>query len=73
MPVRAWIEQVPSKREQRILFQLLTRVKVFGEPAVREKLKSLHDILRRSLPVPVQRRRNERRVDVLVTYVDGPA
>ena len=71
--VRAWIEQVPSKREQRILFQLLTRLRVYGEPAVREKLRNLHEILRESLPVFVQRRRNERRVDILVTYVDGPA
>ena len=41
--VRAWIEQVPSKREQRILFQLLTRLRVYGEPAVREKLGNLHE------------------------------
>ena len=71
--VRAWIEQVPSKSEQRVLFQLLTRVRVFGEPAVREKLKSLHDILHKSLPVFIQKKRNARRDDILVTYVDGPA
>lgn len=74
--VRAWIDQVQSKREQRILFRLLKRVKVYGEPAVREKLKNLHSILQKSLPVVVQRirrRRIERRTDILVTYVDGPA
>ena len=42
--VRRWISQVPSKREQRILFHLLTRVRVYTEPAVREKLRNLHDI-----------------------------
>lgn len=71
--VRAWIEQVSSKREQRILFQLLMRVTFYGEPAVREKLKSLHGILRQSLPVFIQKKRNDRRDDILVTYVDGPA
>ena len=71
--VRAWIDQVPSKRDQRILFQLLTRLRIYSEPAVREKLKGLHDILRKSLPVPIRKRLNERRVDILVTYVDGPA
>lgn len=71
--VRAWIEQVPSKREQRILFQLLSRMRVYGEPLIREKLKALHDVLRRTVPVPVQTRRNQRRNDILVTYVDGPA
>ncbi len=71
--VRAWFEQVESKREQRILFQILTRVRVYGEPSVREKLKSLHRILRQSLPVFIQKKRNDRRDDILVTYVDGPA
>ena len=71
--VRAWIEQVPSKRNQRILFQLLTRLKVYGEPEIREKLSTLHSILWRQLPPPVLKRRREKRRDILVTYVDGVA
>ena len=37
------------------------------------KWKSLHSILRQSLPVFIQKKRNDRRDDILVTYVDGPA
>ena len=71
--VRAWIDQVSSKLEQRILFQILSRLRVFGEPEIREKLKSLHSLLRREIPVPVRTRRKQRRADILVTYVDGVA
>jgi hypothetical protein len=71
--VRAWLEQVPSKTDQRILFKLLNRMRIYSEPMIREKLGSLHGLLRQSLPIFVQRSRNERRQDILITYLDGVA
>ena len=69
--VRAWIEQVESKRHQRLLFGLLQRVKVYSVAMVRERLRGLHDLFRPSLPEFVQTRRREERSDVMVTYLDG--
>ena len=70
--VRAWFEQVENKRDQRILFHILGKVKVFSEVMVRERLKSVHAIFRRSLPSIIQTKRRQMRADVLVTYADGP-
>jgi hypothetical protein len=70
--VRAWLEQVESKFQQRLLFHLLERVRFYGEPTIREKLGNFHATLRRVLPVPVRKSLNERRDDILVTYIDGP-
>ena len=69
--VRAWIEQVESKRHQRLLFSLLQRAKVYSETMIRERLRGLHDSFKPSLPRFVQRRRREERSDVVVTYLDG--
>ncbi|MDW4499159.1 AAA family ATPase [Sulfitobacter sp. D35] len=71
--VRAWLEQVESLSEQRYLFTILQKLRFFSEPQIRERLENMFVNLRRELPVPVQRRRNERRGDIIVTYVDGPA
>ena len=70
--VRAWFEQVDNKRDQRMLFEILGKVKVYSEVVVRERLKSVHTIFRRSLPSIIQTKRRELRADVLVTYADGP-
>ena len=69
--IRAWYQQVDSLREQRILFELLKRTKVFSEAHIRERLKAAHAIVRPSLPEFVIRRRNDRRKDVIVLYIDG--
>ena len=69
--VRAWIEQVESKRHQRLLFSLLQRAKVYSETMVRERLRGLHDSFKPTLPRFVQTRRREERSDVVVTYLDG--
>ena len=70
--VRAWIEQVESKRHQRLLFNLLQRTKVYSESIVRERLRGLHNLFKPSLPEFVQTRRREARTDIAVTYLDGP-
>ena len=69
--IRAWYQQVESPRDQRLLFELLKRTRVFSEAHVRERLRGAHSILRPSLPEFVIRRRGDRRRDVLITYVDG--
>ncbi len=75
--IRAWYQQVESHRDQRILFELLKRTRVFSEAHIRERLKGAHELVRRSLPEFVVRERNSRmrraplRKDVLLTYVDG--
>jgi hypothetical protein len=68
--VRAWLEQLPSHKDQRVLFNLLRHLKVFGEIEVREKLKVAFSFLRPKLPEFVIRKRDGR-TNVVVTYVDG--
>jgi len=58
-------------REQRILFELLKRLQFYREDYVRDKLKVAFGILKRSLPEFIIRRKNDKRSDVLITYVDG--
>jgi hypothetical protein len=69
--IRAWYQQVESLRDQRLLFELLKRTKVYSEAHIRERLRSAHAMLRPSLPEFIIRKRGARRNDVLVTYVDG--
>jgi hypothetical protein len=69
--IRAWYQQVQSQREQRILFTLLKRTRVFSETNIRERLREAFAILRPSLPVPITRSLQDRRSDVVITYVDG--
>lgn len=71
--VRAWLSQVTSAKDQRILFKLLQRTRFFSEAQVRERLATAHSMIRRSFPEFILRKKNEKRNDVLVTYVDGPA
>lgn len=69
--VQAWLQQVDSPLDRAILFQLLKRVKFVNESHIREMLREAYSMLRRELPVPITRSKNERRRDILVTYVDG--
>ena len=70
--VRAWIEQVDSNVERRILFKLLQNVRFFREPEIREKFEHAHRRIRSKLPTFVKRSRAQRREDIFVTYGDGP-
>ncbi|MEZ9569084.1 hypothetical protein AB4242_09380 [Vibrio splendidus] len=70
--IRNWISQVSSHMQQRLLFNLLKNIRFYGDSDIRTLLKSLHDKIRRSLPVNVQRSKAQRRKDTWVTYVDGP-
>ena len=71
--VRAWLEQVPSHKDQRILFTLLQRTKLYTESYIRERLRSLHGTLLSLIPQYVRKSPRDRRNDIVVTYVDGVA
>ena len=70
--IRNWFEQVENPKDQRILFNLLTRTRVFSEALVRERLKVIPGFLRPTLPPFIIRKPSDRRRDICVTYVDGP-
>ncbi len=69
--IRTWYQQVPSLKDQRVLFTILQRTRVFSEVFVRERLRAAFEMVRPELQVPVIRARNERRADIIITYVDG--
>ena len=70
--VRAWIQQVDSNVERRILFKILENVRFLREPEVREKFEQAHRRIRFKLPAFVKRSRAQRREDIFITYADGP-
>jgi hypothetical protein len=70
--VREWISQVPSHLDQRILFKLLTNLKIFGDSEIRLILKTLHERVQSNIPIEVRTSKVQRRKDVWVTYLDGP-
>lgn len=69
--IRAWYQQVPEFKHQRILFEVLKKVKFFSEAHIRERLRTAHTFVRNSIPPEIQTNRNQRRNDILVVYVDG--
>jgi hypothetical protein len=71
--VRRWLHQAPLYREQRMLFKLLKNLRFFSEIEIREKLALAHSLVAQSLPGFARKGMADRRRDVLVTYVDGPA
>lgn len=71
--VRAWMEQVESHRDQRILFKILQKTTIYTEAYIREKLRNLHRTLLGLLPEYVRKSNRDRRNDIVVTYVDGVA
>jgi hypothetical protein len=68
--VRAWISQVESAKEQRLLFEIVKRVRIFNESKIREMLRNSFSFLQ-PLPEFVIRRKSDRRRNILVTYVDS--
>jgi hypothetical protein len=69
--VRAWLDQVKSNMERRILFKLLQRVRFVSEKEIREKLRLAHGMVRQVASAYTPKNRAERRYDLIVTYVDG--
>jgi hypothetical protein len=69
--IRAWFEQIASNRDQRLLFTILQRLKVYSEVEIREKLKTAHSFVRPKLDPNFVITKRAGRTDVIVTYVDG--
>ena len=69
--IRSWFEQTPNPKDQRLLFEILKRVRFFSESKIRECLKQAHGIILPVLPEFIIRKRSDRRRDIVVTYVDG--
>jgi AAA+ ATPase superfamily predicted ATPase len=70
--VRAWFEQIDGHRQQRMLFKLLRRLRFLTEVEIREKLRTVHaTMVRPLLGQFIQKRKSDRRTDMLITYVDG--
>jgi hypothetical protein len=71
--VRAWLDQRKSFREQRLLFKLIKNIRFISEDEIREKLRTAHSIVKRHTTAFTPESRAQRRYDIMVTYVDGPA
>lgn len=71
--VRNWLSQRKSFREQRLLLKLLQNLRFVSEVEVREKLRVAHSVVKRHATAFTPETRSQRRFDVIVTYVDGPA
>ena len=70
--VRAWIEQVPTHREQRLLFKLLQSLRYVSRAELRQGLKTAHGFLTAFIPPHFSEKKSDRRRDILVTWIDGP-
>ncbi len=69
--VRSWLEQVPSNRDQRVLFKLLTHVRFVSRAELRAGMKTVHGFLTGFIPPHFSEKRSDRRSDILITWVDG--
>lgn len=69
--VRTWLEQVPTNREQRLLFKLLQNLRFVSHSELRMSLKTMHGFLTSFIPPHFSEKRSDRRRDVLITWVDG--
>ena len=74
--VRNWLDQFEYKTEQRLMFNLLQHVNFYGEPRIREKIRSLHqkvqqDIAQRGVARPAGR--GARRTDILLSSFGPPS
>ena len=71
--VRNWIDQVENNVSRRQLFKLLQNIRFVTDEHVQEAFRGAYESIRRRLPPFVQRKRTERRRDVLVTFLGGAA
>ena len=67
--VRAWLEQFPSIREQRVMFKLLKNLHFYSNTFLRSKMKEIHDMVVRGLGREKERYQRKRS-DIVVSYLD---
>jgi hypothetical protein len=71
--VRAWLDQVPNAQDQRYLFTILKRLRFVTPTQIADLLRQAHNAVIRLTPPLKRENKVEKRRDLLVTYVDGPA
>lgn len=70
--IRSWLEQFGGIKDQRAMFKILTNLKYYSNSFVREKMKEVDGILRRSTVSRFDKGKSKRS-DMLISYMDGPA
>lgn len=71
--VRAWLDQVPGAQDQRHLFTILRNLRFVTPTQIADLLRQAQNAVARVTPPPKRDNKVEKRRDLLVTYVDGPA
>jgi len=69
--VRAWLNQFGENSIQRLMFNILQKLKFYSEDCIREKMKISHGIVNRGLIRFYEGRQRSRR-DIIVSYLDFP-
>jgi len=69
--VRAWLNQLPSNRDQRVLFRILKATRFFSEADILERIRTARLVVLGFADVVVRRKTTQRRNDIVITYVDG--
>lgn len=69
--IRAWLEQVDSQVEQRLLFKLLENVRFINDLEIREKFSQVHIWIKDRLPNFYKSKRAQRRRDIIISHIDG--
>jgi hypothetical protein len=71
--IRAFLQQVDSFQDQRLLFKILQHVKFISVLDTEKMLERAHQrLISAHLKVETMGKKGEKRRDVLVTYFDGP-
>ena len=69
--IRAWLEQVESHVEQRILFKLLQNIRFINDLEIKEKFYQAHKWINDKLPTFKKSKKIQRRRDIFVSHIDG--
>ena len=69
--VRAWLDQLPSSRDQRALFSILKAIRFLSVPDVLERIRNARLTAIGVVEASVRTKIIQRRNDIIVTYVDG--
>lgn len=67
--VRVWLEQFDSLDDQRLMFRLLSKVRLYDDHTVRTKMREAFGIVTRNMRTVIQSRARVRR-DILVSSLD---
>ena len=72
--IRSWLDQFDAAQNQRLAFKLLQHLRFVTPAQVAENLNIAHQrAVVKNTPVVRRETKSERRRDLLVTYLDGPA